>query len=66
VDYLADDWGVAADDPGKQVWFRLEATNWTYRTACECHGDSVDRVRLQSGRFAFAIPGAWDSHRELA
>jgi anti-sigma regulatory factor (Ser/Thr protein kinase) len=66
VDHLADEWGVAADEPGKQVWFRLEAADWSYRTVCQCYSDSVDRVRLQSGRFALAIPGAWDSHRDPA
>lgn len=66
VDRLADEWGATAIGDGKQIWFRLEAQDWSYRTSCQCHGDSIDRVRLQSGRFALAIPGAWDSDHPSA
>jgi anti-sigma regulatory factor (Ser/Thr protein kinase) len=58
---LADEWGIARLAEGKQVWFRLNATNWSYRTACRCHTDHIDRVRLESGRYALAIPGPWEN-----
>jgi anti-sigma regulatory factor (Ser/Thr protein kinase) len=57
---LADEWGVAALSGGKQVWFRLNAVDWSYRTACRCHADDVSRVRLESGRYALDISGPWD------
>lgn len=60
VDVLADEWGATRLAQGKQVWFRLDATNWSYRTACRCHTASVARVRLESGRYALAISGPWD------
>lgn len=62
VDDIADDWGVASLDGGKQIWFRLTVDPaWAYRTACPCGGTDLDRVRLQSGRFALAVPGPWDA-----
>jgi anti-sigma regulatory factor (Ser/Thr protein kinase) len=61
VDELAEDWGVVALDDGKQVWFRLSVdADWSYRTACPCGGDDLERIRLESGRFAVAVPGEWD------
>ena len=61
VDLLADEWGATPLAEGKQVWFRLDAGWWSHRTACVCHGEDLDRVRLLSGRFAIAIPGPWDA-----
>ena len=60
VDALADEWGATSLTEGKQVWFRLSATDWPYRSACRCHRDHIDRVRLESGRYALAIAGPWD------
>ena len=60
VDSLADDWGVVQLPNRKQVWFRLSTDDWSYRSACLCHSDAIDRVRLESGRYALAIPGPWD------
>lgn len=60
VDALADEWGATRLADGKRVWFRLSAENWPHRSACCCHSDHVDRVRLESGRYALAIPGPWD------
>jgi hypothetical protein len=45
---------------GKQVWFRLSTEDWSYRSACLCQSDAIGRVRLDSGRYALAIPGQWD------
>jgi anti-sigma regulatory factor (Ser/Thr protein kinase) len=59
VEELADKWGIADVTAGKQVWFSLQVDNWPYRTACTCHGNDLDRVRLGSGRFATAIPEPW-------
>jgi hypothetical protein len=61
VDALADEWGTVPIAEGKHVWFRLSAANWSYRTGCHCHADHVDRVRLESGRYALAISGPWDN-----
>ena len=60
VDLLADEWDAIPLANGKQVWYRLQATQWSYRTACICHADHIDRVRLQSGRWALRVPGTWD------
>jgi anti-sigma regulatory factor (Ser/Thr protein kinase) len=60
VDSLADEWGVVQLANGKQVWIRLSTDEWSYRSACLCHSDAIDRVRLDSGRYALAIPGPWD------
>jgi anti-sigma regulatory factor (Ser/Thr protein kinase) len=60
VDALADEWGVAQLTAGKQIWFRLTAGTWSHRSACRCHSDDIDRVRLASGRYALAMPGPWD------
>jgi anti-sigma regulatory factor (Ser/Thr protein kinase) len=60
VDSLADEWGAVELANGKQVRFRLSADNWSYRSACLCHSDAVGRLRLDSGRYALAIPGPWD------
>jgi anti-sigma regulatory factor (Ser/Thr protein kinase) len=61
VDSLASEWGVVSLADGKQVWFRLSAEEWSYRSACDCHGESLDRVLLESGRYALAMPGPWDA-----
>jgi anti-sigma regulatory factor (Ser/Thr protein kinase) len=61
VDLLADQWGATPVGDGKQVWYQLQATEWSYRTACICHADHLDRVRLQSGRWALGMPGPWDN-----
>jgi anti-sigma regulatory factor (Ser/Thr protein kinase) len=60
VEALADEWGAATVAGGKQVWFRLDAQHWSYRSACACNSGELDRVRLGSGRCALAIPGPWD------
>jgi anti-sigma regulatory factor (Ser/Thr protein kinase) len=60
VDALADEWGAAQLARGKQVWFRLDTAHWPYRTACRCDAEDSGRVRLESGRYAIAIPGPWD------
>jgi anti-sigma regulatory factor (Ser/Thr protein kinase) len=61
VDLLAQECGIAVLPVGKQVWFRLDTADWSYRSECRCHGEDLDRVRLESGRYALAIPGPWDS-----
>jgi anti-sigma regulatory factor (Ser/Thr protein kinase) len=60
IDALADAWGVDQDDHQKWVWVRLNAEDWAHRGACACPQDDDRRVRLASGRFAFAMPGPWD------
>ena len=61
VDRLSVEWGVVTLTRGKQVWFRLEVGNgWPHRTACPCAGEDLERVRLESGRWAVATPGPWD------
>ncbi|HTE73127.1 MAG TPA: ATP-binding protein [Actinomycetes bacterium] len=61
VDRLSVEWGVVALARGKQVWFRLEVgTGWPHRTACPCGGEDLERLRLESGRWAVAAPGPWD------
>ena len=58
---VASEWGVATVGSGKQVWFRLEVgDDWAYRTGCPCGGEDLDRVRLESGRWAVAAAGPWD------
>jgi anti-sigma regulatory factor (Ser/Thr protein kinase) len=62
IDDIAEDWGVAMLANGKQVWFRLSVqAGWSYRTACPCQGDQLERIRLESGRFAVAVSGDWDN-----
>ena len=58
VDLLAEEWGVAALERGKQVWFRLSTNDWPYTSACPCH--DPERVRLESGRYVMAVAGPWD------
>lgn len=60
VEALAADWGVKALPEGKQVWFRLEAPDWTFSTDCQCHGEGEDKVVLASGHQVLANPGPWD------
>ena len=60
VNAFADEWGATRLAQGKQVWFRLDATNWSHRIACRWHTASVDHVRLESGCYAQAISGPWD------
>jgi anti-sigma regulatory factor (Ser/Thr protein kinase) len=61
VKALADEWGATSLVDGKQVWFRLSAEGWAYRSACRCHSDDLDQVRLGSGHYALAILGPWDT-----
>ena len=62
VDLVADDWGLAVLAEGKQVWFRLVVDeSWPHHTACPCSGEDLERVRLESGRYAVAVPGPWDA-----
>jgi anti-sigma regulatory factor (Ser/Thr protein kinase) len=64
VSALAQEWGVAALDRGKQVWFRRRlAGRWPYAPACVCGGERIPAVRLGSGRRAVAITGPWDQTR---
>lgn len=65
VNSLADEWGATSLAEGKQVWFRLDAHRWPYRSACRCHSDELGRVRLESGRYALAIAGPWDDPSDL-
>lgn len=61
VDQVAQEWGIASGPDGKQVWFRLDVgPDWPHRTGCPCGGADLDRVRLESGRYAVAAPGPWD------
>jgi anti-sigma regulatory factor (Ser/Thr protein kinase) len=61
VELVAQEWGVVSLPGGKQVWFRLDVgTEWPHRTDCPCAGEDLDRVRLESGRYAIATPGPWD------
>lgn len=62
VDKVADEWGVVVLPVGKQVWFRLGVDEqWPHRTSCPCGGEDLERVRLESGRYAVAAPGPWDA-----
>lgn len=61
VELVAREWGVASMTGGKQVWFRLDVgSDWAHRTDCRCGGEDLDRVRLESGRYAVVTPGPWD------
>jgi anti-sigma regulatory factor (Ser/Thr protein kinase) len=61
VDAVAQEWGVANVGSGKQVWFRLDVSDeWPYRNSCPCGGEDLDRVRLDSGRWAVPAAGPWD------
>ncbi len=61
VERVAEEWGVAEFEGGKQVWFQLDVgVDWEHRTSCPCGGDELSRVRLRSGRWAVAAPGPWD------
>ncbi len=61
VELVSDEWGVAVMPEGKQVWFRIGVDEtWPHLTDCPCAGEDLDRVRLQSGRYAVAAPGPWD------
>jgi anti-sigma regulatory factor (Ser/Thr protein kinase) len=61
VDAVALEWGVANVGSGKQVWFRLDVgEDWPYRGSCPCAGEDLDRVRLNSGRWAVPAAGPWD------
>ena len=61
VGLLANEWGVVGLPQGKQVWFRLSTNDWSYNSACPCHGHDLGRVRLETGRYAQAVAGPWDS-----
>jgi len=62
VDLVAREWGVVTVEGGKQVWFRLDIdSRWAHRTDCPCGGEDLDRVRLESGRYAVATHGPWDA-----
>jgi anti-sigma regulatory factor (Ser/Thr protein kinase) len=60
VDAVADEWGVLGLEEGKQVWVRLTASDWSHRSACQCHTEHPGRVALASGRYALALAGPWD------
>jgi anti-sigma regulatory factor (Ser/Thr protein kinase) len=62
VDLVASEWGVASVEGGKQIWFRLDIdASWPHRADCPCGGDDLERVRLESGRYAVAAHGPWDA-----
>jgi anti-sigma regulatory factor (Ser/Thr protein kinase) len=62
VDLVAREWGVAPVVGGKQIWFRLDIdASWPHRTDCPCGGGDLERVRLESGRYAVAAHGPWDA-----
>ena len=63
VEALAAEWGTTLLPKGKQVWFRLDASGWTYLTACRCKDDHADQVVLDSGRPVLANSGPWDDVR---
>src|ERR1019366_9460157 len=56
VGLLADEWGVVGLRQGKQVWFRLSTNDWSYNSACPCHGldRGRGRGRPETGRDALA------------
>lgn len=61
VELVAVEWGTADSATGKQVWFRLGVdSSWPHLTDCPCSGDQLERVRLESGRYAAPIAGPWD------
>ena len=61
VDLVADEWGVVDLPVGNQVWFRLDVgPDWPHRTSCPCGGEDLERLRLDSGRYAVSAPGPWD------
>ena len=60
VEAFSDEWGVSILPTGKQIWFRLEVSDWAFLTACRCHGEHVDKVVLDSGRQVLANAGPWD------
>jgi anti-sigma regulatory factor (Ser/Thr protein kinase) len=60
VEALSVEWGTAVLPEGKQVWFRLEVTDWAYLSACRCIGDAANKVVLNSGRNVLANSGPWD------
>ncbi len=64
VEALAADWGTTVYPKAKHVWFRLEAVDWSYLTACRCHGDHADKLLLDSGRQVLANSGPWDNARD--
>lgn len=60
VNQLADAWGSTLVPEGKQVWFRLDVgSDWPHLTSCPCGGDDLERVRLESGRYAVRVPDPW-------
>lgn len=61
LDTVADSWGMVVLAAGKQVWFRLSVPeSWPHRTDCPCNGEDLPGARLESGRRALAVAGAWD------
>ena len=61
VEVVAREWGVVPMPRGKQVWFRLDVgSDWPHRIDCPCDVEELERVRLETGRYAVAAPGPWD------
>jgi anti-sigma regulatory factor (Ser/Thr protein kinase) len=60
VEALSVAWGVHDFAQGKQVWFRLEATDWSFLPACRCSNEHTGRVFLGSGHGVVPNPGPWD------
>jgi anti-sigma regulatory factor (Ser/Thr protein kinase) len=61
VEALAASWGVQVLAEGKQVWFRLEAADWSFLPACRCSDNHhVNRVILGSGHELVPNAGPWD------
>ncbi len=63
VDALASEWGTMVLPATKEVWFRLEVPDWSYRSSCRCRLQEREMVVLGSGRPAHANEGPWDDHR---
>jgi anti-sigma regulatory factor (Ser/Thr protein kinase) len=60
VEALSEQWGTRVLPQGKQVWFRLETGDWTFRSGCRCPGEDPDVTVLASGSQALANAGPWD------
>jgi anti-sigma regulatory factor (Ser/Thr protein kinase) len=58
VDGLASEWGTAATDNGKHVWFRLATDDWPHLSDCDCASNEGEK--MPSGRTVHAMPGSWD------
>jgi anti-sigma regulatory factor (Ser/Thr protein kinase) len=61
VEALSEDWGVAGNGTGKQVWLRRPVPpDWPYTGTCGCEHESRAAQPLPSGHSVIAVPGPWD------